>query len=278
MATVASAPANRPGSLLRAAPLVNSSTAATTNTSTMLCLISAAIAPAAPAARLNRNPLDLVAARRGRDVRQDPGDHERQPQQLAVDHRCTEQRRGDADGRRTGGEQGSGPPLRRGDPAEHAGEDHREDRRERPDQPQRHRPAQRVGRLEDRDQHRRPVHPVVAVQAAALGPLPADDEVAGLVRAQRAPGERQPGRGRRRPPWRSPSSWARSRSGAATEWAASWRRQPSPPPTQHGRKATQRSADGCHQRLVRAFDVAGPGRVSRTAWGRACDRVASRSA
>ena len=57
MAIVTSAPASRPGSFLRAAPLVNSSTAATTKTSTMLCLTNAAIAPAAPAARLSRNPL-----------------------------------------------------------------------------------------------------------------------------------------------------------------------------------------------------------------------------
>ena len=56
-ATVPSAPANNPGSFLRAAPLVNSSTAATTNTSTRLCLTMAPTAPAAPAPTLNRNPL-----------------------------------------------------------------------------------------------------------------------------------------------------------------------------------------------------------------------------
>ena len=52
-----SAPASSPGSFLRAAPLVNSSTAATTNTSTRLCLTSAPAAPAAPAARLSAKPL-----------------------------------------------------------------------------------------------------------------------------------------------------------------------------------------------------------------------------
>ena len=55
-AVVSTAPASSPGALLRAAPLVNTSTAATTKTSTMLCLTSAASAPAAPAARLSASP------------------------------------------------------------------------------------------------------------------------------------------------------------------------------------------------------------------------------
>ena len=134
---------------------------------------------------------------RGRDGRGQPGQDERQCQQLTVHDGPAEQGSGGEDRGGAGRQGGPDPGLGGGQPPDQPGQQDGGHDGQRPEQPQRPGVADAVREREQPDQHRRPVDPVVAVQRRPRRPLRGDDQEPALVRAQWPPQERQPPRARR---------------------------------------------------------------------------------
>ena len=175
------------------------STAAATKTSSMFCFTAAAATASAPAA------IHHHVEARGRPVRRESGgesrEHEGDRQDLAVDLGGAEQGRdqehrsggGRADHHDPGAAREATVEPERG-AGQRCGEEHGRPDARGTEQPQTDRSAGQVGELEQHDQQRRPVHPVVAVQRGALRPLGRDHQEPALVGAERPEHGRHPGK------------------------------------------------------------------------------------
>ena len=107
----------------------------------------------------------------GLEDAQHPAQHPGHGQQFAVDLARAEHRRGDEDGGARRDQQWSRAALRSRDPADAAGEQDRDDDGHQTEEPERDPPAAGIGELEQADEQRRSVDPVVAVQRRARRPL-----------------------------------------------------------------------------------------------------------